>query len=543
VSQDNSAYQPQAVQPASGWRTPRWNFDFARWARRLPGAVAIAVCAYVIAYPFFVTRYPPITDLPFHAAATSILRHYFDPSWHFREQFTLHFLQAPYWTQHVLGALLALVLPMVWATKGAAIVMLAMLPIGMATLSWGMRKSPLLGLLGLPFVWNTLSHWGFLNFMGAIGLFGVVVGLTLRVLDRPSTRLQVLLAVSLVLLFSTHIFRFPFAVAAVVGTTVFMWPSTRRLRPVLLPLVPSLLLFGIWLVVRPKELTGPQAIPWALHWERFQEVEGFLYSAFLGPEERALARQAYLAVGVSAAIALVVAVVERRLFRRTRRQWYWLAGTSVLTLVLAAGFLLMFLSLPMQMGIWWYVYPREIVSCLFVGLAMFPDLSKRTWIRLLLLAPLAWVSGRQGFYVAQQFYAFNAVNNDFQTIVQRIPKAPRLGYMVFDHMGSNRSATPFIHLPAWVQAEKGGWLSFHFVEWNAWPIRYRKGSASVPPSTPLRFEWTPEIFDVSHRGKFFNWFLVRSRDCPDVRFRMDPTIHPVDHQGTWWLYKREGASP
>jgi len=113
--------------------------------------------------------------------------------------------------------------------------------------------------------------------------------------------------------------------------------------------------------------------------------------------------------------------------------------------------------------------------------------------------------------------------------------------MLFDHSGSTRSTTPFIHLPAWVQAEKGGWLSFHFVEWNAWPMRYRKNNPAVPPLTPLRFEWTPERFDIATRGKFFDWFLVRSPSSPEYRFRADPSIKLVDHVGSWWLLKRDGA--
>ena len=51
---------------------------------------ALAVAAYAVVAPFVVARYPPMTDLPFHAAQTSILRHYSDPAYHFREQFELH---------------------------------------------------------------------------------------------------------------------------------------------------------------------------------------------------------------------------------------------------------------------------------------------------------------------------------------------------------------------------------------------------------------------------------------------------------------------
>jgi len=191
-----------------------------RAARRNPSdaflvLVGLAACVYVVAYPFTVTRYAPMTDLPFHAANTGILRHYWDTDYHLREQFEITPIGVPYMSTYVLGALLMLVVPSWIAAKIAAAIMLAMLPLGLGLMFHGMKKSPLLGLAGLPLVWNFLTHWGFLNYVGALGLFCAAVGLTLRVLDKPSPTRQIQLSAVLVLLFFTHIFRFPFALLAV----------------------------------------------------------------------------------------------------------------------------------------------------------------------------------------------------------------------------------------------------------------------------------------------------------------------------------------
>lgn len=501
----------------------------------------LAVAVYVVAYPLMVVHYPPITDLPFHASAISILRHYLDPAWHFREQFSLHFLEAPYWAMHALGALFALFMPVVAATRLTTIVLLALLPAGMAVMFHGMRKSPLLGLLGLPFVWNTLSHWGFINFMGAIGLFGMVVGLALMVVDRPSRRRQVLLGGVLLLVFATHIFRFPFALASVVGVGLVMWPATRRWKPLIAPLTPSILALVAWRLVTNKELSGGGLKFQRPDFGRLRQVPDLLFGGFAGTEEKHLANVMYVTVGVLALVCIAGFFAERRWRGWDRKDWYWGAGVTVLALTIAGVFFGMYLSLPMEIGIWWYVYPREIVSTLFVVLGVLPTLPRASWVRLAALAPLGWAVASQGFFVAKNYARFDDATRDFQQIVRGIPPAPRLGYMVFDHSGSTRSTTPFIHMPAWVQAEKGGWLSFHFVEWNAWPMRYRKNNPAVPPLTPLRFEWTPERFDIATRGKFFDWFLVRSPSSPEYRFRADPSIKLVDHVGSWWLLKRDGA--
>ena len=84
-----------------------------------------------------------------------------------------------------------------------------------------------------------------------------------------------------------------------------------------------------------------------------------------------------------------------------------------------------------------------------------------------------------------------------------------------------------MHLPAYVQAEKGGWLSFHFAIFGASPLEYRaptEAGAVVPPRMPFRFEWEPGTFVVKKHAPFFDWFLVRRIDSPDALFWGDPAI-------------------
>ncbi|XXX74422.1 hypothetical protein WMF30_42925 [Sorangium sp. So ce134] len=525
-------------------------------ARRAPlsaalALVVVAASVYVIAVPLAVVRYPPMTDLPFHAAQTAALRHYLDPAWHFREQFTLQPLAVPYMSMYALGALLMLALPPVAAVKVAAAAMLALLPAGLAVLFHGLKRSPLLGVLGLVPVWCNLTHWGFLNHMGALGLFAMVVGLTLLLLDRPSRGRQIALALALVALFFTHVFRFPFAIAAVVGAAIVVFPATRRLRPIALPLAPSLALFAAWLLVRTDTLHGAPFAP-ALHGERLGEVPSLLFTSFSDPAEAAAARRAarlvlaallvcaggaaaQLAGATSTAAPAPAADARRRTFARL---------AALVPIACAAVFLGLFLVLPLQIGLWWYVYPREIVAALFLALGAFPDLPRSPWLKAPAVLALAAAAISLGAVARDNYRRFDQSTRDFDAIIARIPQAPRLLYLVFDHGGSTRSTTPFIHLPAWVQATRGGWLSFHFAVWDASPIAYRpraEPGAVVPPPTPLRWEWTPEKFDVRRHGAFFDWFLVRRRAGADPLFAKDPSIVRVDHVGDWWLYRRAGA--
>jgi len=499
-------------------------------------AVVGTVALLTVLRPFWVAHYPPITDLPFHAAQTSVFRHYFDPSFHFREQFELTPLAVPYVSSYVLGAALMIFLPAVTAVKAATAIMLLTVPVGLGVLAWGTRKSPLLGLAGLPFTWCNLTHWGFINFVAALGMFAAVVGLAIRVLDRPSRRTQVALAATLCLLFFTHVYRFPFALCAVAGATLVMYPVTRRWRPVLLPVVPSLLLFVAFLALRPPAIGGSLgATPFELG--RLDHFFDFIIGSFNDPDEPRVALRHLVVIGVVFAVSFGFAYAKRREHPRGEVRFALLSALVVLGCV--GAFLLAFLKLPMEIGAWWYVYPREATAALFMAMGLLPDLPSGRWPRAALVSALLWSGWSVSAVVARNYEIFDQATRDFAAVSSHIPQSPKLMYLVFDHRGSTRKTTPFIHLPAYVQADKGGWLSFHFAVWDSSPVRYRRGAgAIVPPPVPRRWEWEPSKFDVRKHGPFFDWFLVRSRTDPGALFEPDAAIEEVHHEGTWWLYRR-----
>lgn len=523
----------------------------ARAATRSPLEFTLAIAAlvaavYAIAAPFAASRYPAMTDLPFHAAQTGTLRHWFDPSFHQRDQFELHPLEVPYFSMYAIGAALMLVFPMMVAVKIAAAVMLALLPAGLAVLFHGMKKSPLLGLLGLGAAWSSLTHWGFLNFMGALGLFAMATGFTFLLVDKPTRGRQAALALTLVALFFTHIFRYPFALCAVVGTAIVMYPVTRRIRPIVAPLVPAIALFLVWLRVRPPALAGSMG-PLSVHKERLAGFVGYLGGAFNDPAEKLAFESFFRVIAVVAILSLAAGgwarfeAGEREL---ARRRFAWDALALVVPLGCALVFLGLYLVMPMEIGIWWYVFPREATATAFLLLGAFPDLPRPLLLRAPLVAAIA--AGGLGIsaVVAKNYAVFDKATADFTAITRQIPRAPRLLYLVFEHSGSTRTTTPFIHLPAYVQAEKGGWLSFHFATWGASPIQYRPRSAPgavIPPPTLNRWEWTPQAFNLARNGAFFDWFLVRKQGSADPLFQADPSIERVDHVGTWWLYRRRPA--
>ena len=504
------------------------------------GALAVIVAIAAVALPLAAGRYPPMVDLPFHAAQTAALRHYLDPSFHFREQFELRPFAVPYLSMYAAGALLMTVLPAVTAVKMAAGLMLLLLPAGLAVMLHGMKKSPLLGLSGLLAVWGPLTHWGFLNFLGAIGLFAMVVGLSLLVVERPTRGGLAALGLALVALFFTHVFRYPFALAAVVGAGLVAGKGLRGLRAVAPAALPALGLFGAWMALRPASLRGGLG-PLTVDPTRLGDLVDWLHGSFSDPgEPRALAFGAATLAVVASACG-VAGVVERRSPLWAGPSPGARARAAVVALGCAGASLLLFITLPMQIGDWWYVYPREATAACFLALALLPDLPRSGVLRAALVAATALASMPMVALVTRSYAAFDDATRDFAAITRPLPRGPKLLYLIFDHEGSNRTTSPFTHLPAYVQAELGGSLSYHFAVYGASPLAYRprEGRESiVPPPTPPRWESTPQAFDVRDRGRFFDWFLVRRADPPDALFAADPAIVLSSHAGLWWLYRR-----
>lgn len=501
---------------------------------------AAATIIYVVGAPFWAADYPMMTNFPFHTASSSVFRHYLDAGWHFDEQFQFQLLAAPYVTFYGLAAALMLVFPPVVATKLAAALLLTLLPIGLMVLCWGLRKSPFLGLWGLVAVWGVPAHWGFIGFLASLGLFAMALGLAFRVVDHPSVKLQVLLVAVLVLLFLTQVYRFPLAIVMLLIVAIAMHDRAESIRGLLIPIGVSTALFAAWWATGAEPEVPEINWAWPPQWSRMSEASAYATDIFIGDEDSFVFRRTGLLFTVTAAALSVIAVARLR---------SWPKGSWVVVAHAVVGFAIvvflgLYLMLPMELGVWWYVFPREITAAAFLLPALLPNLPRKTWAHLGFVIWTAVAVAPIGELVAGAHKEFSSTTMHFREIVRELPKAPKLLYLVYDHEGSRARHSPYIHLPAYVQAERGGWLSFHFARPGTFPFRYRDESdenAVVPPEAPVRWEWSPQLFQLDEHGEFFDWFLVRRLKSPDSLFAGDPSIQRVAQFENWWLYHRPRA--
>ena len=90
-------------------------------------------------------------------------------------------------------------------------------------------------------------------------------------------------------------------------------------------------------------------------------------------------------------------------------------------LACAAVFLGLFLVLPMEIGLWWYVYPREATAAAFLLLGAFPDLPRSILLRAPLTAALAVGGLGVSSVVAKNYAVFGRATDDFAAIATLAP--------------------------------------------------------------------------------------------------------------------------
>lgn len=502
---------------------------------------AAAAIVYVVGAPLWAAEYPMMTDFPFHTASSSIFRHYLDQGWHFHEQFIFQILSVPYVTFYALAAVFMSILPPLAATKLAAGVMLALLPIGLMVLCWGLGKSPLLGLWGLVVVWGSVTHWGFISYLGALGLFAMSLGLALRMADRSSRRLQIALGVVLVLLFFTDVSRFPTTVLMLLVVALVMRRHVNDVRGIAVSAAVAGGVFIAWWLARDEPTATAAGWLRLPDWGRMTEAGRYAFDIFVGDADSEMFRRVGLLFVVTAVVLFVLAALRLRSWPRSG----WVVPAHVVVGIAIVLSLALYLTLPMEHGVWWYVFPREITAVLFLVPALLPNLPRKTWAHLgfavwtaVAIAPLAE-------HVADAHREFGQTTVHFRELIKELPKGPKLLYLVYDHEGSRAQSSPYVHLPAYAQAERGGWLSYHLAQFESSPFRYRDQDdpeAEVPPPTPVRWEWSPQLFQLDEHGRFFDWFLIRRASAPDELFASDPSIGRVAQFERWWLYHRRDGS-
>jgi len=513
-------------------------------------AVALALAAL----PLWVGPHLPMVDLPQHLMLISALHRLHDPTTVYPHLFEIRPELTPYLGYYWLVALLNWVVPLGVANKLFLTAYVVGMPLSLAFLLKSLDRPVWPSLLAIPFAYGDSFAWGFINYIAAMPLAFLSLGLFARALaDRAHRRrwalwhAPVLVAV---LLFHVQVFGYlAFALPLLLLTTrapedrEASGPGAlgRRLRARLAAVasvVPGVALFLIWVVGRvgaPSEIEpgvpwkawGPMLSAQNLSYKSFAQNKAELFSVLANQLRDGSDRWAlYLAFGLAITATLLALFGQREKSREGAVERWRMLGLSLIALAL-------YFTLPFDIrGYVYYLNTRFAHLWAALLLASVPALRVRlrTWA----VASGAVLALTLAVPLSQGFRAFNDEARPLDEIARAAPPHPMVMGLIYD-TGSRVVTHPvFLHAATFVARLRGGATNFTFALTPHSPLRYQR---TPPPTFPS--EWRPQGFDYARMAGPYDAFLVRGP--PPARIfggLLGTDLQVAAHEGEFWLVTR-----
>lgn len=474
--------------------------------------------------PLWMSHYPPMVDIPQHAAQIASIKGILQGEGPFAGLFELKYFN-PYWLGY--GLVLALSYPF-----GILLSIKLVLAVSMAALPWSAacfcHKAGVDGhwtwlLLLMPF--GFAHEWGFLNFIVAMPLAFLFLSDALDLRDRSDAWIVARIVAWAHFLFLAHILiaGFACAVACLMLSTPWRGAKAWLRRCVPLFSVLPVTILWLWLGLRGSAQAA-EPIQWSLGLHRVYALVPRMVAA---PD--ALAGWA---VGL-------FALASPWLFgaRPDRSPGHWLPFTFYL------GWMLLFPNYAVGNA---FTAQRFAVFGLPLYFLCFRPISAhgpaRRILSQLMPSTTAIIVGAMLAWHSLRATVFDDQTQGYAEVMQHAKPEGRLLSLMIDRRSLAYASPSFLHFPGWYQAEHGGLSEFSFSRFYVTPLKFRDAQAT---SIEQGFAWNPQAFDWrAHHGDRYDYVLVRSMPNPDgwIAQRSACRLQPIVSSGPWHLYGRATGS-
>jgi len=488
--------------------------------------------------PVWIPSYPPMTDLPQHAAQVGLLHQMRNPHFPFSSLYELNWF-TPYLLGYLLIYLLSPICGIVTACKLVISFFVVGFPLASALLLDFAGVDIFWAILTIPCVYGFAFQWGFLNFLIAAPLGLAFLWLVGRSSSRRPLLWTVLLALSAVALFFCHALVCGFFLACGALFLLSDRASFRDRLGSILPLTVVLPVALLWIKVTLAHPAARRPMIWDLDW--FHTVEPY-YSSLsesLGLPESGWGRlngffprllgvfPSLWSVCVGAALFLLPLCGGLRFSKRPAMFLPLLACIALLLLCPGAVF-----------GTD-YVYPR--FTMFILPLFLFALRSPLRPPRHAAIVRSLTVALILGFILlsVRRSIVFSRQARGFQYLLSAMEPGQRVLSLAFNHEDGVSIAPTFLHLPQWYAAQKQGVVDPSAAMMHPELVVFRK--KQIPKAVLWDFEWDPEEFDwMAYSGGQYRYFVVRSnKDEGAELFSNAPCPVVLRRQkDDWWLYER-----
>lgn len=484
---------------------------------RLYNLLFVVACM-LAAIPVLLTTYPPMIDLPQHAAQIAMLDAFIKGTTSFSSLFEINWF-TPYWLGYSIIWGLSQCVGIVMATKLVVAASVVLFPISAAIFyrRFGGNKHFCWAFIMLAF--GSTYYWGFLNF-----LMGVPIGfLFLSCLPVGKTSLSKNDVIKMImwahLLFFTHVLIMAFFL-----TLAAILLHEKSFKRWVIRCTPYLSVVPItvgWMLLTMDLEQAQSSSQWAITPVRFLE---FFPSLFSLP----LTELLFLA-------GLLLYVAPFKMGYKISSDFKKWGPFALYCLMMFLGPFYIFGNA--------FTYTRFA----FIGLPFFFFMLERDTSS---EPPKKWLSNAAFCFILSlpvfslSYSSYNAWNYDneskqFSEIMDHIPEEKRL--LNFIYNASSKYLPEYypiyIHFGSWYQAEKKGVSDFNFAEFYPQVMRYK---TEANPAITERFLRTPEAFNwETFEGENYDYFLVKHDTNKASDLFPEGKVLLVKNTADWWLYKRE----
>ncbi len=483
----------------------------------------IVIASVLATAPVWLATYPPMVDLPEHAAQVALLRSLHTPDFRFAGLFWVNWF-TPYLLGYMLVYVLTPLFGIVTSCKIVVALALAALPVTTALLTRETGADSYWALLTIPAMYGFSYNWGFLNFLVATPMGLLFLALFMRHTRKPSVRTTICLALVSILLFFSHALIYLFFGFIVCVFAMVEIGNLRRALLAVLPTVAAIPLIVLW-YLRTKSDPGVQeGVFWDLNWITSLDPHtwGGRLTGFFPRLLGIWPSYVCLVLGI-ALFALPLLAGTRPM----KRPSVWVPLAICLAVTLFA---------PTGGHSTWAVAQRFTVFALpffVIGLGTGTS-SRPTWRAAILPLLFAWIS-----IIIVATLTFEAEAAGFNQLLSAMEPNQRTLSLMFMQATKASPAPVFVHYPAWYSATKQGVVDMNFAAFPVALVRYRP---SLPPGDPSVSEWYPQTFRWSTwRGGAYRYFVVHAP--VDLGYRLfgwvPCPVSLVTRSGNWWLYEKE----
>ncbi|MFW5966340.1 MAG: hypothetical protein ACOCV2_02425 [Persicimonas sp.] len=491
--------------------------------------VLMVVLVAAAAVPIWLPQWLPLQDLPQHLGAIRVLTDYTLPDLNFVEFFELSLGETQYVGYYGAVWLLSLFVDVDTANRLFLTLALAATPYALRYLLARLERPEYLSLFAFPLLYNVFVLLGFVNFIAAIPLMLLGLGLAVRIHGDFDRCAAIALGVVGFICFFMHVV--PFAFLAVGTALVGLKGGVRQTLKRWLPMLPAGLVAVGWTLLSPAGESTTEAVgqsaefqPWR---DRIAELPDWLTNVTTAQFDDQLLMIYGALLGLAALVGGAAAVFGGV------SKFEWRTSLSLRLAVLAPLAFAGYLFLPTSYDWIWPISARFGLLAIFLVIPVVP--SPPRVANYAIGAALVVVSLAGFYHVGEKFEAFSDEEvGELQSAIDQLPPGKRVAGLIFDPGSRHVRFSPFLHAVAHYQAQKGGAVMFTFADFAQSPFRFREEAR--PPRVRPRWEWTPHQVDPRAGLGWYDYVLVRGG--PGRIARQSDTYDNVFESERWSVWER-----